>query len=413
MTARPFTALTRWSLLVFGLTAAVRIVVLVLQMRFGLFDIAFDAADSMLYRALAESLLADGRYAVDGSPTAYVTPGYPLFLAALFPLSRATWFIGTVQALVSGLAAVAVADVAQRAAGLRAGLLAGLAFALYPHLIFWNGYVLTETLYVALVVVAVWLADRAWTEQRVPLGGMAGLAFGLAALTRPIILGFALALGAAGLLAARYRRVALVGLAVLGLTMAPWVVRNALTLDAPIVTSSESGYVLWQGNSPGATGGTRGYVDGVDFEPLDLPAGLSGVEADRIYRQRALGWMADNPARVLALAPKKLWNMWRPTYEGSSALNQLVTLSTYPVLLGFGIAGIVLLVRRRDVLGWLVLGFVAYHLVVHGLVTGMIRFRLPVEAVLVIPASVAAAALLDRVGVRVGGRRGTRVRARR
>lgn len=183
-----------------------------------------------------------------------------------------------------------------------------------------------------------------------------------------------------------------VGLVALVLIMTPWVMRNAIQLGAPVVTSTESGYVLWQGNSPEATGGTRGYVDTLDFTPLDLSEDLSEVERDAGYRRRALRWMADNPGQVVALAPKKLWNMWRPTYEGASTINNVVTYATYLPLL---IASLIGLYRaRRHQVGIVLLTVVGYHLVVHGLVPGMIRFRLPVEAFLL--ASLAGLAVARR-----------------
>ena len=49
--------------------------------------------------------------------------------------------------------------------------------------------------------------------------------------------------------------------------------------------------------------------------------------------------------------------------------------------------------RKKGGFGAILIAFLLYHLVVHSLVTGMIRFRLPVEAGLTIPAGLA----IDRV----------------
>jgi len=223
----------------------------------------------------------------------------------------------------------------------------------------------------------------------------AGALYGLAALVRPLAFGFGFALGLVGLLIARFRVRAVLGFAGLALVLIPWVARNAYTMGSPVITSTEAGYVLWQGNSPGATGGTRGYVDGADFDNLDIPSGTSEVKIDRIYRQASLKWMTENPDKVAALVPKKLWNMWRPTYAGASALNSLITYMTYLPLLGLAVPGLWFL-RRHGPVGWLIIGFVAYHLIAHGLVTGMIRFRLPVEAALIVPASLSVDLWIQR-----------------
>lgn len=376
------------------LALIVRLAFVIAQLQLHLFDISFDASDSNLYRSLAESLIHGDGFARDGVPTAFVTPGFPLFLAALYLISRATMFIALVNCVLGALTVGFIAAIALRVGGRSAAWAGGLFAAIFPHLVFWTGYVLTETLYVFLVVVSLYLLIRAAEERSPAWAASAGLAIGAAFLVRPIILGFALLMLGAGLFDRRLRKSSLAaGLALLAVVGA-WTLRNTVVLDAPVVTSTESGYVLWQGNSPGATGGTRGYVDDVDFDPLEMPAGTGEVEADRIYMREALEWMRDHPLKVLALAPKKLWNQWRPTYEGASTINWLATLATYPLLLVGSALGFI---RGKRTLPWVILlAFFCYHLLVHGLVTGMIRFRLPVEAALFPMFGAGIASFVDR-----------------
>lgn len=370
-------------LVTFVIAVLVRVVFVIAQLELQLFDIAFDAADSSLYRRLAEGI-ASGQGFVDagGDPTAFVGIGYPTFLALLFQISDSTLFIALVQSVIGAATVSLIAWIGGSLGRAKGAWIAGVAAAFYPHLIFWTGYVLTETIYVFLFVGAVATAIVACLGEgnRARFAALSGAAFGCAALVRPIALGLGMLFVALAFVLRPYRTRALVGLAALALVMAPWVIRNAIQLGAPVVTSTESGYVLWQGNSPDATGGTRGYVDTLDFTPLDLSEDLSEVERDAEYRRQALRWMADNPGQVVALAPKKLWNMWRPTYEGASTINNVVTYATYLPLV---VASLIGLYRaRRHPVGILLLTAVGYHLVVHGLVTGMIRFRLPVEAFL-------------------------------
>lgn len=375
--------LARPLLATFAIALVVRVAFVITQIELQIFDIAFDATDSTLYRSLAEGIASgEGFINAEGEPTAFVGVGYPAFLAALFRMSDSTLFIAIVQSVIGSATVAAIAWIGRELGGRDGAWVAGLAAAFFPHLIFWTGYVTTETLYVFLLVGAVAAATAAICERGKITGfaAFSGVVFGCAALVRPIALGLGVLIVALGLVLARYRTRALVGLAALALTMTPWVVRNAVHLGEPVVTSTESGYVLWQGNSPDATGGTRGYVDGLDFKPLDLPEHLSEVEKDGEYRRHALTWMKDHPGEVVALVPKKLWNMWRPTYEGASVINNLVTYLTYLPLLVSSLVGLYL--ARRHPIGMLLIVVLGYHLLVHGLVTGMIRFRLPVEAFL-------------------------------
>jgi len=180
-----------------------------------------------------------------------------------------------------------------------------------------------------------------------------------------------------------------------------WATRNAAELGTPIFTSSESGYVFYQGNSRSSTGGSRGYVDSLDFTPLDLPAELDEIQRDRIYLDRALEDIRADPVGVVARWPSKVGNMWRPTYDGSSARNFAVTLLSYPVVLIAGLVGAILLARvdafgphcvpALFLFGWFFL---------HVLVTGMIRFRLAAEHVLIVAAPFALFWAWDRVRAR-------------
>ncbi len=368
-----------------------RVAFYLVQSRYGILSVALDASDSEGYLRLAQSLLEHRNLLDDGEPTAYEVPGYPLFLAALALVSEAQWWVIAVQSVLGGASAVMLAATAFRLAGKPAAWVAGLSGALYPHLVFWSGFVLTETLYVFFISAGVFWACRALEGSRAS-AVLAGAALGLAGLVRAVILGFAL-LFSLGLLIRQSRRgTGLVSLIALVVVVSPWLLRNAIQMGAPVMTT-ESSYVLWQGNSPDATGGTRGYVDTFDFRPLDVPSGYTEMQTYRLHLDRAVDWMSNHPTKVIALVPLKLWNMWRPVNEGASTRNWATTLLTYIPLLVGGLGGTVVLLRRHHPMGWFFAGFIAYHLLFHGVVTGMIRFRVPVEAVLTVPAGVAVAAI--------------------
>ena len=387
-----------------ALALVVRVVYVVAQDRYQVFSVAFEASDSHVYRAIADQIATHGRYVFEGHPTAHFNPGFPLFLAALYSVSRATLWIALANAVCGAVMVLLIADVARRLAGRRAALLAGLAAAVYPHLVFWTGYVLSEPLFLLLVVAALDLTVVAAERRSLRLAAAAGACFGLAALTRPVILGFAIALGV-GLVACsgERRRAAFVGLVGLAVVLAPWAIRNEVQLGTAGVTSTESGYVLWQGNSPDANGGRGGYVDPPDFQPLRMPAGSSEAKVDRRYARAARSWMLHHPGRVARLVPTKLANLFLPTYPDASRLNVAVTLLTYPFVLLLGVAGLVLAWGRATIGRVLALA-VLYLVASHALITGMIRFRLPIEAILLVGVGIAGDALLARRGERAAAR---------
>ena len=162
-------------------------------------------------------------------------PVYPLFIAAsVLTFGEELRSLALAQHLL-GMISVGVTYLLGRLLfGRAAGLLAGLLVALNGPLLIYERYVLSETLFALLLGLAMLAAVVA-----VKRGGwrrwlLAGIALGLAVLTRPVAQVVIPLFGLTALLAGGRRwRGGLVGLvALLGglaLVQGPWVLRNALT----------------------------------------------------------------------------------------------------------------------------------------------------------------------------------------
>lgn len=389
---------------------AIRAGVVIAQSKLSIFEIYFVAADSVLYLELARNLSQGLGLTLGGMPTAYVGPAYPLFLAPLLAVGLDPLGIGIVQCVL-GTATVVLAALATRELALalvpartdawKFALISAVGVTVYPHLIFWTGYVLTETLFVFLIAAALYAVVRAARSPALWWSGAAGLTFGLATLTRAPALVPAVLIAACWATASRRpgRLIAPVVFAsALALPLSLWAARNSIELGFPVVTSTESGYVFYQGNSRGATGGTRGYVDGHDFQDVEVPRGLGEVERDAFYLRRAFSDIASDPLETVRRWPAKIWNMWRPTYNDASARNTAVTLATYLPMLVLGLAGAVELARNGAHRPTAIpLVFLGTWFVAHVVVTGMIRFRLPAELVLLTIAPFGVMGLLGRL----------------
>lgn len=387
-----------WS--VFGVAFTARALFVWGQTTFRWFDIGFVAGDSGRYLYYARALL-DGSFLVgpDGVPTAAVTPGYPLFLAALFAvgITDPLW-IGIVQCALGAATCVFIAIIAEAIAGRRAGTIAGLLAAVYPHFIFWNGYILTETLYLFLVAAALVLLVRLERHAVVSLAIGCGLAIGAAAMVRTTAAPLA-ALAPAWLLWVhrsnpwRGGRLAVVTVLASAVILGAWMVRNIVQMGAPVVLSTQGGIVLYHGFSPGATGGSRGYVDDRDYVPLTLPPGLSEVDQDRYYRREALEFIREHTRAVPRLAFWKLVNMYRPAYADASVANMLVLGGSYVGLVFLFAVGCLrgLRLAASVPVFQLALLFLGMQVAQYAFTIGMIRFRLASEMIFVV---VGAAALV-------------------
>jgi 4-amino-4-deoxy-L-arabinose transferase-like glycosyltransferase len=417
----------RAKFLIFAVGLFCRVFYVLAQYRYGVFGGSLVGADSPFYIEIAKNILAGNGMAYGNAPTAYVSPGYPIFLAGCFGVfgENLLW-TSLFQCLLSALVCVFAALAAEIIFGRRVGLIAGLIACFYYELIFWtSGQILTEPLYTFLLAAAVYALIRASVSEKNAIlnYSVAGALFGLAGLVRPIALVIALGIGILAIVISFfYQRKQsihfLLFTAVCLLVMQPWGIRNYFVFNQYLLTSSESGHVLWAGNNP-----EFDLYEHPDFEryggytimfepPAELREELKGksqMESDRIYSQRARQHIFDHPGAFVVRALHKTWNMWRPTFSGASFQNKLVSYTFYPILLLLSLTGIFLAWRSQignysfknfslnltKPVGLLSV-FLILHLLLHAVVNGEIRFRVPLWIALIPFASFALVTIYDR-----------------
>src|SRR4030095_7985836 len=136
--------------------------------------------------------------------------------------------------------------IAFRSAGPAAGALAAMIAAIYPPLVWMTVYVLSETVYSAVVISGALLLQKAvdstGTDGRGhnTLGLAAGALVGAAILIRPVALVF-LPLAVLWLVATRRVVLAVAFVAAAIATVAPWTARNLRVHDRFILVASEGG----------------------------------------------------------------------------------------------------------------------------------------------------------------------------
>ncbi len=104
--------------------------------------------------------IAEQFYFADNYQLKYV--GYPIFLALIFKLGLGVNGVVICQTLISGLAAIALYRTTRKLAGnYMAPVLATLLFICWYDLQFYNNFILTESLYISLLIFAFYLLVRA------------------------------------------------------------------------------------------------------------------------------------------------------------------------------------------------------------------------------------------------------------
>ncbi len=373
---------------------AVRLIYVLVQVKWRFFNVTLLAPDSERYLSLARNLLHNGMFSYDGRvPTAADVPGYPLFLAGFLALCGENLILlYLLQALLSWLTVVMVYWMARRLWSERAGLWAMLLAAMYPMGFVYAASPLSDVLY-AFLAVALLTLYVCWGGK--PWGGLAaGLAGGAAVMTRPILGCFLAFLALAQLLhRATVKKGLFLALGVL-LVASPWVWRNAQAFGRFIPLSSRGGFEFYLGNAPDSSGGSGGNL--AWQSDVKVPPGPAAGQSESAWSAQlcalAVQGLRENPGLALARLPGKIWNMWRPTWEGSSWRNWIFLGGTYLVMAVLALYAA--LSRRTRQGAGLLSAYVLYHVVVHAVIFGIIRYRVPVEPALCALAGAGLAVLL-------------------
>ena len=389
--------------------------------------------DPVLYLVLADHLAAGDGYrygfAPDQGQTAYYPPGYPLALGGAVWLARLA-LPGTVSAFDVAVwlnVALSVATIAlvfvlgRRLAGPAVGLVAAGIWAVWPNLVFHSGIVLTETLFLFLLVLLliVLLGDReAAAAPGVARLVTAGALFGLVLLVRPVS-----AVIAPFLLLLWWGRGARAALWRLGVVLAatlvvlvPWSVRSTIVMDEPVALSLNFGDNLCLGHNPGATGGF-GDLAAHCFtaEGMRRPEAETRRNSENI--DRALTYIRENPGETLERTPSKLRYTLRNDWDGlgvaedfgarpimaTSTRDALRAVATgfYAIVGLLAVGGGVVLLRRRDRRRALFLVVGGLAQLISPLATfGEPRFKMPLYPTLAVCAAVAVVAAWEARGRR-------------
>lgn len=288
-------------------------------------------------------------------------PLYPLGLAALraiTPGADPLAAIKAVQAVVGALGVWLVAAIAMRAAGPRAARTAAWLAALYPPHVWIPAFVLSETVYMALALANVLIADRLFRDDAARRGGAAsalacGLLAGLAALTRPAHLFFLMLLALTLIARRRVAPALLVGLGAL-VVIAPWTARNWREYGRPVLIASEGGITFWTGNHPLSPGeGDMAANPAIKRDNQRLRAahpGLTPEQLEPIYYREAAAAIARDPAWWLGLVARKAFYTVvpiGPSYTLHSTRHLVASIVSYVLVLTAGVAGAAALLRAR------------------------------------------------------------------
>jgi hypothetical protein len=406
--------------------------------------------DQVSYDRLAQRLL-DGYgftfdelwwpYTQPGEPTAHWSFLYTLYLAGVYGLVGYHPLVARLlQAVLVGvLMPWLVYRLGYRHFGRQAGLVASGIMACYAYFVYYAAALMTENFYITGILWVLDIAGQLGQAGESPLAArrqslLLGLALGVTVLLRQVFLLFIpvlflwllwrsyryqssprqfdliakknerfaeLAARDEGLVThlrnkpvVRMMGILLTATMILLAAIAPWTVRNYLAFERLVLLNTNAGFAFYWSNHP---------IHGQNF-PADLPdwgsyvqlippelLSLNEAELDQTLLSRALGFIRDDPRRYLMLSISRFGDyfMFWPSAE-SSLISNISRVVSFGLLWPFMAYGLISHLRRSISSEALVLYlFIIIYTTVHLLSWALIRYRLPVDAVLIIFAGTA------------------------
>ena len=337
--------------------------------------------DAIGYRHVGQHLWATGSL---GMP--YWMPLYP----ALVGLTGAGWGQLALDIGLSTITVWLVYSLAQKVfADETAALLAAFMTAVYPYFIFYAVVGLTESLFIALLLGAF----LCWYRGAFTI---AAILIVFSILTRPsieplvpiLILYFAAVIHRLPFAIVFRHLVVYVALYVA--LMSPWWLHNYRDYGTFVRLNLASGFVFYSGNNP--LNQTGGGIGGQDFDEKKFTDIVNPVERDRALWNAGANYIAENPQRFLKLAALKFlrfWRLWPYVQDYASPLYVVVSLVSFLPVLVLSIIYLIIWGWRDRIRVAPILAWGAYLTLIHMIFIGSLRYRLPLEPLMIVLAAVA------------------------
>jgi 4-amino-4-deoxy-L-arabinose transferase-like glycosyltransferase len=348
--------------------------------------------DERYYVAIANHLLEFHEYK-EGNLVAYRPPLYPSFVAVMLAATNGKlWLLQLTQNVLYLASVLLLGAIVLRLLGKKAALICCILLLVTPVWLAIPQEALSETLFIFLVTLGLFFASLLVTSGHTStFAVLAGVMFGLSALTREIGLYLALTLLACLVLkrAVSFKHAVIACICTFAAIL-PWTVRNYAKLGAFILVDTNGPINLYEGNNPSANGKMHWAL------PPDVKAlwNQPGTEMTvyRAAKAEAVEYAKSHPVQTLALLPAKVWYLWGPIPVIDGRLNadtayRVVRLLFWIPYLVLALYGFFIGYKR-----WIIVTIAIWTIVtsaIHLLTITQPLYRAPMEFFLAIPVTFA------------------------
>ena len=174
--------------------------------------------------------------------------------------------------------------------------------------------------------------------------------------------------------------------------MSPWWLHQYNKYDQFVRLNLADGIVWYSGNNPlnSSGGGTTSDAKGNDLDISIFSHIKEPIARNNAMKQAAFEYIKENPDRFIELAAKKFirfWRLWPYASEYEKRLYIAMSLLSYGIILLLSILFAFKYLKQYFRVLSPILLLIVYLTVVHMILIGSIRYRLPLEPFLIIFAS--------------------------
>jgi 4-amino-4-deoxy-L-arabinose transferase-like glycosyltransferase len=380
-------------------------------------------ADQETYHTLAQRVLQGHGFSFGipwwpatraGEPTAHWSYLYTFYLSGVYALAGVTPIAARLlQALIVGVAQPLLAfKLGERLFGTRAGLWSAGLTAIYAYFIYYAAALMTEAFFITALMATFYLAIQITDLQPIPQETITrrlwiyslalGLFLGIAILLRQLIVLFVpfLFLWLAVVLRPKVGiKRAIAGLSIAGIVIVlmilPFTINNYHRFGTFVLLNTNAGFAFFWANHP---------IYGIHFQPILsaetasygelIPRSLrhlNEAELDKALLKLGMGFVIEDPRRYFLLSLSRIpaYFLFWPT-PGSSLPSNVLRVMSFGITLPFMLYGVTkgICAQRgfRDLLispMGLLLSFAIVYAGIHILSWSLVRYRLPVDAILI------------------------------